>query len=519
MAIQQLPQPKGGIPTGNTASRPASPVIGDVYYNGTLGILEIYDGTSWVPCSAPPGIPTYTVSDGSTTEAYSSTAGKLTVVFTPNPQGGAPLGYTAYTTSGGFSATSTSTTVTISGLTPGTAYTVYGTAYNGFGASGNGVNSSATTPTTLPQAPTIGTASVVGTVGNVELTFTAGNNGGKSITNYKYSTDGTNYTAFSPAQTTSPLTITGLTVGVPVTIRLKAVTANGDGAASSASNSVTPLAAKATGGTVYIAGGYVYHKFTSTGTLTPSQQITGAEVLRVAGAGGTANATGGAGGALVTTGQTLANGTAYTATVGAGGAGGNGGGSAQGGSDGTNSNLTGGSLSLTAAVGGGGAGGGWTGGGNGPNARSGGSGGGGERRYTTGGANVLDSGGAGTSGQGNNGGNGGLTGTSSQLKFCDGGGGGAGSAGGNANVTSSSGAGGNGTTSFSAWGSATSSGVNVSGTFYFAAAAGGGGDDRVGAGADGTGWANTANTGNSGKRTTTSAERTGNSGIVIVRYQ
>ena len=32
-----------GIPSGNTSSRPSSPVIGDTYYNGQLGILEICD--------------------------------------------------------------------------------------------------------------------------------------------------------------------------------------------------------------------------------------------------------------------------------------------------------------------------------------------------------------------------------------------------------------------------------------------------------------------------------------------
>jgi hypothetical protein len=34
MAISQFPVPESGIPTGDTAGRPASPVIGDVYYNG-----------------------------------------------------------------------------------------------------------------------------------------------------------------------------------------------------------------------------------------------------------------------------------------------------------------------------------------------------------------------------------------------------------------------------------------------------------------------------------------------------
>jgi hypothetical protein len=36
-----------GVPKGTTANRPDSPAVGDVYYNGTLGIMEIYTATGW----------------------------------------------------------------------------------------------------------------------------------------------------------------------------------------------------------------------------------------------------------------------------------------------------------------------------------------------------------------------------------------------------------------------------------------------------------------------------------------
>jgi hypothetical protein len=75
MAISQFPIPAGGIPTGDTAGRPASPVIGDVYYNGELGILEIFDGTDFVPCSAPAATPTIAVADVGTSVAYGSAQG------------------------------------------------------------------------------------------------------------------------------------------------------------------------------------------------------------------------------------------------------------------------------------------------------------------------------------------------------------------------------------------------------------------------------------------------------------
>ena len=69
MPFQQYPF-KGGIPSGNTANRPGSPVIGDTYYNGQLEILEIWNGSSWVAVSAPPATPSITsVTDTPTGDA------------------------------------------------------------------------------------------------------------------------------------------------------------------------------------------------------------------------------------------------------------------------------------------------------------------------------------------------------------------------------------------------------------------------------------------------------------------
>ena len=105
-----------------------------------------------------------------------------------------------------------------------------------------------------------------------------------------------------------------------------------------------------TGGTLYTSGGYNYRVFTASGTLGVTGGTLIADVLVVAGGGGggtrgnRGGGGGGAGGYVYSASQTFANGVSYTTTIGAGGA------STVGG---TNSNLTGGSLSLTAAVGGG----------------------------------------------------------------------------------------------------------------------------------------------------------------------
>ena len=90
-----------------------------------------------------------------------------------------------------------------------------------------------------PAAPT----SLSAAAGNTEATigFTAGANGGSEITNYKYSLDGSTFTALSPAATTSPVTIPGLTNGTTHSIYLKAVNVAGDSPASSPVT-VTPVA-------------------------------------------------------------------------------------------------------------------------------------------------------------------------------------------------------------------------------------------------------------------------------------
>lgn len=94
-------------------------------------------------------------------------------------------------------------------------------------------------PAVAPNAPTLTTV----TAGDGQLTvaFTAGSDGGATITNYKYSTDGTNYTALSPADASTPVTITGLTNGTSYSVTLKAVNSVGDSAASN-SLSGTPVA-------------------------------------------------------------------------------------------------------------------------------------------------------------------------------------------------------------------------------------------------------------------------------------
>jgi hypothetical protein len=305
-----------GIPFGNTSGRPGSPSTGQPYFNGEIEALEIYNGTTWKVSKTegfPPDAPTISsVTDSSTSLAYSSTAGTLDVVLVPAATGGAATQYNAYTTTGGHSGfTTVGSTVTITGLTPGTAYTVYGNAQNGSGNSTNTTNASPVTPTTLPQAPTIGTTTLSN--GLPVVNWTLGSNGGKNlsaitITPYLNGTTAeTPRTAATTSSTSYTFTSGQLTEDASYTFKVKTTNANGVSSESSASNSVTVsetveahylvVAGGGGGGSTFRAGGG------GAGGLRSSVTATG-------------------GGGSLESPLLLSRGTAYTVTVGGGGAGG-----------------------------------------------------------------------------------------------------------------------------------------------------------------------------------------------------
>jgi uncharacterized protein (TIGR02145 family) len=180
----------------------------------------------------------FTVPDAPT--AVSAVAGntQATVTFTaPISDGGQTITlYTVTSSPGSFIGTGSASPVTVGGLANGTAYTFTVTATSSIGTSGASTASNSVTPSTIPDAPTIGTA----TAGDSQatITFTAPtNDGGSPITLYTATSSPGGLTGTASS---SPITVTGLTNGIAHTFTVTATSVSGTSNASLASNSITP---------------------------------------------------------------------------------------------------------------------------------------------------------------------------------------------------------------------------------------------------------------------------------------
>ena len=261
---------KGFLPPRMTTEQRdniSNPATGLIIYNTTTNILEYkiasgwvslisnpdgvnagemqyWDGSAWVviPSSTNDGailtvvdgIPTWVAGSGAPT--ISNAVGgdtEATVTFTaPASTGGTAIaGYTVTSSPGGITATGVSSPITIQGLTNGTAYTFTVTATITPSSASNPV-----TPANEPDAPTIGTATGGDTQATVTFTPPA-SDGFAAITGYTVTSFPGGITKTGAS---SPITITGLTNSTPYTFTVTATNSIGTGAASAASNSVTP---------------------------------------------------------------------------------------------------------------------------------------------------------------------------------------------------------------------------------------------------------------------------------------
>ena len=120
---------------------------------------------------------------------------------------------------------------TITGLTNGTTYAVRVRGINAAGA-GTASNSVNGIPATTPALPTALAATPLATT--VSIAFTAGDSGGHAISNYQYKVGTGAWTALSPADAATPVTVPGLTTGTAYSVLLRAVNDMGAGAQSAA---------------------------------------------------------------------------------------------------------------------------------------------------------------------------------------------------------------------------------------------------------------------------------------------
>src|SRR5664280_2847611 len=257
-------------PGGFFATVPASPLTVTGLTNGiayTFTVIATNANGNSPASAASNSVTPSTVPGAPTIGTATKGNAQASVTFTaPASNGGSAItAYTVTSNTGGFFATGPASPLIVTGLTNGTAYTFTVIATN---ANGNSLPSSASNsviPSTVPSAPTIGTA----TEGNaqVKVTFTAsGSNGGSAITAYTVTSNTGGFFATVP---TSPLTVTGLTNGTAYTFTVIATNANGSSSASAASNSVRPHTLT----TIYDIDGNLYNLVTINGQIWTASNL------------------------------------------------------------------------------------------------------------------------------------------------------------------------------------------------------------------------------------------------------
>jgi hypothetical protein len=222
---------------GGTASRPVSPTAGDLYYNTDTNIFEQYTSSGWFAIAAAPSAPTSVVATNSGSgRAFNN--GSASVAFSAGTSGGAPNSFvlTPTPTTSPSTFTSGTSPITVTNLASSTQYTYTVTASSAYGTSSASSASTAVTATTVPQAPSI--TSVTGANAEASIAFSANATGGSAITEYTITSSPGNITA---SGSSSPIVVTGLTNGTAYTFTAVAINTNGTSAASSESNSVTPI--------------------------------------------------------------------------------------------------------------------------------------------------------------------------------------------------------------------------------------------------------------------------------------
>lgn len=489
MAIRK--SSNSGIPFGNTASRPASPSLGQPYFNGEVGRLELYSSNGWQNIvQETPGV-------ASASGTYNESAGSGTFTISGTNFVDGAIAYAVGTNGTEYQATTTTynslvqVTAVFSNLSP--AYEPYDIKItnpsNLFGLLSDAFY--------INDSPVWATSSgSLGTWDGSSIQLSATDDESNTIT---YSV--TSGSLPSGLSLSSSGLISGTITANVGTYTFTVSASDGVNTAVTRSFSINAPFPTVSGGTLTSDSTYYYRTFTSTQNLVVTDNNITADYLVVAGGGGggtdlyteRTSGGGGAGGYRAFTSQSIPTGTLQV-LIGGGGAGASGGNNQAGvvGSNGTASSFN----SITSAGGGGGAGHDLSG-----NYKAGDGGSGGGSTHDAG-----TQGFASPAGQGNNGGTPGLMQGGVGLQWLNGtyyAGGGAGST--SPAMVPNTGAGGGG-----AGGTALNTGSYVGGL--------GGGGNSGNANGSFSGGAGSSNTGGGGGASRKTTGAAGGSGIVIVRY-
>lgn len=217
-----------------------------------MGILGSFGGSRGygrVGVFVPPKPTIVSVTDVGTNRAFND--GALSVTVSPDPLGPTPDYYNSWALDPqnnvvGTSSSTSNTTFTISNLQSNVQYTVQVVAVFNYVASQYATYTTPTLVTTVPAAPTIGTATDIGTNRAItdaaaNVTFTSGATGGKSITGFKvYTSDNT----LRGTGSSSPILAEGIDIGSfgdgsSQSFKVSAVNSNGESQTSNATSAIT----------------------------------------------------------------------------------------------------------------------------------------------------------------------------------------------------------------------------------------------------------------------------------------
>ena len=260
--------------------------------------------SSTSPPAVPAGLPT-----APTAISAAIGDGQVTLTFSGAGANGSTItNYTVITSPGGATGSSSSSPVTVLGLTNGTQYTFRVIATNSVGDSESSTVFATATPATVPDAPTSLSASAGN--GSASISFTAPvDNGGAAITGYVVTAAPGGQSCTAAANATS-CNITGLSNGTSYTFSAVAINAAGSSIPSGSSNSVTPVGPPGAPTAVVVTPGDQSARV----TFTPPSDSGGLSITHF-------ELTVSPGGQVITSGSTsidvtgLTNGTAYTFVV------------------------------------------------------------------------------------------------------------------------------------------------------------------------------------------------------------